>query len=128
MNLLGGWIEFEVQGDWFQVVKISALLGRHHDLSGCLFGVDNTGGFDPLFARRGFPEDSSIEDAALRNELIADGRTSWVLWSELKDVDWEERCTVRDERISEFAVDPDGTERLVTKWLNSLAWPDVRSE
>ncbi len=119
MAQIDGVVEFFVGGDWYEVVNVGALVLRHPDLNGCLFGVDNYGGFVPLFKRRGMPKDCSFTLAERTADLDpVESRATWVLWQEMKGVDWSELAPARDERIAEFVVAADGGEALVTKWLH----------
>jgi len=111
-------------GEWCEVIKISSLLLKHADLNGCLFGVDNYARYVPLFPDRGLPEDCSVSLRATAEEYVdEDSHASWVLWSEFKRIDWEERAAAIDERVAEFARERD-TEIQITKWLNKpgLEW------
>lgn len=119
MAYIHGVVEFFVGDEWYEVVNVGVLLLRHCDLYGCLFGVDNYGGFVPLFEGRGMPKDCSFTLTERTSELDdSESRASWVLWQELKEVDWSELAPVRDERITEFAAGEDGGEVRVTKGLD----------
>ncbi len=127
MAQIYGSIEVEVARDWTEVVILSSLLLQHCDLNGCLFGVDNYAGYDALFPDRGIPADCSpsLAETALRD---SSHHPSWALWSELCTINWDERSTSRDERIHEYEVQCDGTERLLGKWLEKPGHAWVREE
>ena len=127
-RLMCGAVEFSRGGVWTQVIDIGSVLFKHADLNGCLFGVDNWGGFEPLFPARGLPVDCAIldysKDALGRPLQPGDLEDpSWVSWSELRAVDWEVSAVARDQRITEFAL-RGGEEVEVTKSLNprGLDW------
>ena len=127
MAHLSGSIEYFQVDAWHEVVQVDSLLFQHSDLNGCLFGVDNFAQFDPLFDLRGIPPDLS-DALSSRLQPLDEGleRSSWVLWSELKAVDWNELALTRDQRITEFAIGDDGREEAVTKWLSSPGRDHVR--
>ena len=127
MSDIYGAVEIRSVGIWLSVIDISSLLMKHFDLHGCLFGIDNYAGYSPLFADRGLPPDCS--DAILTDTqqyMSENGHPSWVLWSELRVVDWQERAPVRDQRITEF-IREEESEIKVTKWLNDPNWAWVRA-
>ncbi|KYG10328.1 hypothetical protein BE21_12670 [Sorangium cellulosum] len=127
MAQIYGAVEFQIESEWYDVVNISSLLLQHYDLNGCLFGVDNYAEFVPLFANRGVPTDCS---ANLMQKISSysddDSWPSWVLYSELICVNWEECALSRDYRISEYVVNDDGSEIFVTKWINKIGYDWVR--
>ncbi|AUX48455.1 uncharacterized protein SOCE26_099900 [Sorangium cellulosum] len=127
MAQIYGAVEFRIRDEWYDVIYISSLLLQHCDLNGCLFGVDNYAGFVPLFANRGIPADCS-ENMRQKMDVYLDDESwpSWVLYSELIRVDWDECALSRDCRISEYVVCADGKENFVTKWLNKLGCDWVR--
>jgi hypothetical protein len=115
---LNGRVEFYDGGFWFAVIDPAPLLPKHYDLFGLLFGVSNFAGFRPLFASRGLPVDCdeallSIYDA---NKQEFFGET-WVIYAELLEIDWNIGAEAPDERIHEFIVGADETERYVGKVL-----------
>lgn len=128
MAYIHGVVEFFVGDEWYEVVNVGALLLRHCDLYGCLFGVDNYGGFVPLFEGRGMPKDCSFTLAERTSELdFSELAPTWVLWQELKGVDWSELAPVRDERITELAAGEEGGEVMVTKGLQYPAFEWVEA-
>ncbi|WP_437687239.1 hypothetical protein [Sorangium sp. So ce176] len=127
MAQIYGAVEFRIEDEWYDVINVSSLLLQHYDLNGCLFGVDNYADFVPLFAGRGVPGDCS-ENLKQKVSTYLDDESwpSWVLYSELACIDWDERAVSRDYRISEYVVYGDGKEKFVTKWLNKLEHDWVR--
>lgn len=121
-----GAVEARVSDEWYEVINVSSLLMQHADLNGCLFGVDNYAGYVPLYPDRGLPIDCS-ETLRTRAEPFLDqhSHTSWVLWSELKRINWEERATGPDQRVTELAREAE-VERVVGKWLNEPHLQPVR--
>lgn len=101
---------------WSAAVDLELLYqGRNYDAFGCLFGVRNYAGFAPLAADRGLPE--LISDAARADYEDWDSSahsSSWIAWSELKRVDWDESAETTDRRIHEYEA-VDGTWVLVSK-------------
>jgi hypothetical protein len=76
---------------------------------GCLFGVMNFAGFEPVAAERGLPADVAPQTA----ELAARWRyfsPTWTSWAEIAAVDWNEP-----------AVRPDGAWRPVWSVVQTLA-------
>ena len=127
MAQMYGAIEFRIGSMWCALSDISSLILQHYDLNGCLFGVDNYGSFTPLFPDRGIPSEyaeSLRRDADLFTEIGA--HPSWALWSELKSVDWSEPAAARDARITEYIVEGQGVERIVTKWHHKIGMKWVR--
>lgn len=123
MSSMYGSVEVRWADEWSECVDIASLLLTHLDLSGCLFGVDNLAGFRPLFAGRGLPSDVAftLGSKVNRGDGLLDA--SWVLWSELRQVDWNERAETFDARVSEIAESENG-DVVITKWLTKpeLAW------
>ncbi|MEW2178530.1 hypothetical protein AB0890_19640 [Streptomyces sp. NPDC005406] len=101
---------------WSAAVDLNLVyLGRDYDAFGCLFGVRNYAGFAPLAAERGLPE--LISDAARADfdEWASDAHSpSWIGWSEVKRVDWDEPAETVDRRIHEYE-EVNGTWVLVGK-------------
>jgi hypothetical protein len=84
---------------------------RDYDAFGCLFGIMNFAGFEPVAAERGLPEDVAPQTA----ELAARWRyfsPTWVSWAEIAAVDWGERAPRPDARIHEYTRDEAGEWRL----------------
>jgi hypothetical protein len=117
--------EFSLANEWYEIINTSSLLLPDHDLSGCLFGVDNYAGFVPLFPDRGLPDDLSITvSERLGTSIDEEAHASWATCTELQAIDWSELAAERDLRTSEFVQDENGNERFVTKWLNEpdMSW------
>ena len=112
---------------WSSVVLVESLILPSADLNGCLFGVTNYSGLVPLFADRGIPPDANVFDREdSKYFTMPDSHPSWVLWRELAQVDWTERATERDFRISEYSVDDGGRETPLGKWLQKAGMDWVR--
>lgn len=123
MAYIDGMVEYRTGDEWYGVVLPGSLLLRHCDLFGCLFGVDNYGGFRPLFPDRGMPADGSAALAERVASLdLSESHATWVLWNELMKVDWSEVAPNRDIRISEYMTDDKGGEALATKWLHKAGF------
>jgi hypothetical protein len=84
---------------WLSVIDLDLLYAeRDYDAFGCLFGVQNYAHFRPVAAERGLPEEVS---GAVRGQIArrdAFGVT-WVTWTELKAIDWNEPAEYPDSRI-----------------------------
>ena len=123
MAQINGAVECRLDDEWYEVVTVGALLLQHWDLNGCLFGVDNYGGFAPLFPDRGVPPDCSAAVARLTEDLDAnEAHASWVSWRELSEVSWSESATARDRRVTQSVIGDDGAVTVVTKWLHKAGF------
>jgi hypothetical protein len=78
---------------WIRAMDLYPLYPNSDYLAfGCLFGVRNWAGWEPIAARRGLPRDVSdavrteFEAGAREDEAI--GQQTWVSWTELKNLDW----------------------------------------
>ncbi len=111
-----GWIEIALQPfpeddkSWVALVDVLFLFWRDYDLFGCLFGVRNYADFRPLAPDRGIPEDAST---TVREGFFKEAENpSWILWSELKAVDWEEETLTPHVRLNEYHYDENGELKL----------------
>ena len=84
---------------------------RDYDSFGCLFGVMNFAGFEPVAAERGFPEDMAQRTADLATRRACAFPT-WVNWAEIAAVDWSEPATRPDSRIHEYTRNEAGEWRM----------------
>lgn len=91
-----GWVEIRdlERGNWWSgVISVRSFVHRSYGMFASLFGERNMGNeFRPIAAQRGAPEGISDEYAEARvgyGESAEIGET-WILWSELAAVDWEE--------------------------------------
>lgn len=127
MAQMNAYVEVYQLDEWYEIINAGALLSHHNDLSGCLFGVDNTAGFRPLFADRGMPEDLSVNlgerFGSIQEHTFG---ASWATAEELAAIHWDELAERRDERVHEYRVSSAG-EELVTKWLNKPGYEDIRA-
>ncbi|HEY7094728.1 MAG TPA: hypothetical protein VH393_16210 [Ktedonobacterales bacterium] len=91
---IDGWIEvnfgFNGHGYWEGFAQIKHLADRNYGLFGGFFGVRNADEFIPLAANRGIPADASA-DVNIHQEPL-NCNSSWILWSEIEQVDWQERA------------------------------------
>lgn len=86
-----GWVEVadRTNGRWDGIIRIRYLVERSYRVFAILFGIRNGYGFAPLAARRGLPDDRSIDTKLdLEEGGIGGVGITWALWSELKTVDW----------------------------------------
>ena len=84
---------------------------RDYDSFGCLFGVMNFVGFEPVAAGRGLPQDVARPTAELAARSLHFWST-WVSWAEIAAVDWSEPATRPDARIHEYVRGEGGEWRL----------------
>jgi hypothetical protein len=82
--------------EWLQFAPLYPLYTDDDYLAfGCLFGVRNRVGWEPVAPRRGLPADVSPEirarydDDAAVDEAVGD--STWVSWPELRDLDMSVR-------------------------------------
>jgi hypothetical protein len=87
---------------------------RDYDAFGCLFGVMNYAGFEPVAAERGLPGDVAPQTAELAARR-AHFSSTWVSWAEVAAVDWSEPATRPDARIHEYTRDQASQWRLRSK-------------
>src|SRR4051794_30217231 len=87
---IDGWIEVkQVSEEWRPAVALGAVyLGKDYLIFGKLFGVRNYTNALSIAAKRGLPEDISVE---VRKEAMYPGyyAHTWIGWQELKESDWE---------------------------------------
>jgi hypothetical protein len=91
---ISGWVEVihersDGYRQWLGVIKIDWVVDRSYGMFGNLFGHRNEGEFAPIAASRGLPADASDEvQYALVYYNVVD--PTWILWSEITAIDWEE--------------------------------------
>ncbi len=111
------WPDVPSEVMWEAAARLDCLnITRDYDAFGCLFGVMNFAGFQPVAAERGLPGDASElvreEHAALYQEAKW---SSWVTWQEIQSVDWDEPADLVDARLHEYHRTPEGQWRFVQK-------------
>jgi hypothetical protein len=91
---ISGWVEFEpddAPGYWQPLIRIDDLVHRSYGMFASLVGVrNNTHGFQPIAPNRGEPPHCSWLYKQDRAEAGGVVNETWVLWSELLAVDWDE--------------------------------------
>jgi hypothetical protein len=136
---INGWVEIKslLSEDWLPAIcNVTVLVERNYDAFGCLFGVKNHAHFRPIAAERGLPEDLSPEvrqQSEKAAQLAAQGAflsPSWVLWSELKAIDWEEEAEAADSRLHRYRRNEEGQLVYETKsvWNRAFAEHTTTSE
>lgn len=102
---------------WECAIQLGQLYcGRDYDAFGCLFGVMNFAGFEPVAAERGIPA-----DAAERTRILAQGfqppafSASWIGWDEIGAINWDEPAARPDARLHRYASGEDGEWHLAGK-------------
>lgn len=93
-----GWIEISEYDRWYGIIRIQNLINRGYDMFGCLFGVKNHAGFNPVVNERGMPLDSSHEVKEDWWHKISESHT-WIMWSEIQKIDWDEPAVKLDQRV-----------------------------
>lgn len=119
-----------IPAKWEYSIDLSQLNGkRNYDAFGCLFGIRNFAGFEPLAEDRGLPDDVADRTREECERYSAIG-TTWISWSELANVDWDEAALRPDPRTHEYrgerlrrgdAVRPDGEWQPVWTIMRTLA-------
>ena len=96
--------------DWEYGMDLElAYATRDYDAFGCLFGVRNFAGFDPVASGRGLPA-----DAAPRTRNQAAGMippffgVTWIGWTEIDAIDWDQPASRPDARLHRYKQDDDG--------------------
>lgn len=86
---------------WKPAGNLFPFVGRSYDSFGCLFGVRNYAGFEPVADGRGVPSNLSREVKEDYQSWGSDAHSaSYLTFSEIKDIDWQETATREDERYS----------------------------
>ncbi len=108
-----GWVETCEPGNdqWGAVFEIEDIVERSYGMFASLFGMRNSrereitpvGRFRAIAPGRGTPSGASSEYLEMRTGSAAVGET-WVLWSELETIDWDEegQFYTRDDLLSVF--------------------------
>jgi hypothetical protein len=129
---IDGWIEIATEVTphvfvWSAVVSVGLLLDRDYDAFGCLFGVTNHAHFQPIAPNRGIPADASemIQHEIDRLADVPDACLwpTWIVWSEIQAIDWDEETRYPDSRLHRYRRDPNGQLIYETKaaWSADLA-------
>lgn len=91
-----GWVEVKHPNigheHWHAVVMIEDLVDRSPGMFRSLFGHRNHGEIRPIAKGRGLPPDASVEVKSACEDDGAVG-TTWILWSEIAAIDWDEEET-----------------------------------
>ena len=98
---------------WEYAIDLGHLYcGQNYDAFGCLFGVMNFAGFQPVAADRGLPAGAASQTV----EAAVDGtHATWVSWAEIEAIDWTEAATRPDERMHWYTRDENGQWRYAGK-------------
>jgi hypothetical protein len=93
---------------------------RNYDAFGCLFGVTNFAGFDPVAAGRGLPAHADPRTREQAAGLIPPffGLT-WIGWEEIEAIDWDQPAPRPDARLHEYRRDEAGAWRYAGKRATS---------
>lgn len=75
-------------------------MDQNYDVFGSVFGVRNYANFRPIAPERGIPGDSSEElKQIFGTSEEYSFSPSWITWSEIKTIDWEEEAEKEDSRL-----------------------------
>jgi hypothetical protein len=113
-----GYIEVKLNLDgvseehWQAAIDLFWLYdGQDTDAFGCFFGGRNYARFRPLAQGRGLPLDISPEIKRLTgngNLEYPDHGGTWIGWSDIKQIDWEEKAEYVDSRIHRYRRNEQG--------------------
>ncbi|MFJ3302725.1 hypothetical protein ACIPSA_06345 [Streptomyces sp. NPDC086549] len=115
-----GWIECRTWREgleydetaWCPAITLSMLgIPRDYEAFACLFGVrDFSNHWRPVAADRDLPPDASD---TVRTELSSWGEsafgTTWLSWTDVQTIDWDEPALPRTTRIASYRRNEDGT-------------------
>jgi hypothetical protein len=97
---ISGWVETRYAGieGWYGAIRIQNIVNRQYGMYASLFGVRNSddgkatevGRFRAIAAGRGAPPSLSAEYVEERDTYGGAVGETWVLWSELAAIDWDE--------------------------------------
>jgi len=111
------WPDLPSEIPWKAAARLDCLnITRDYDAFGCLFGVMNFAGFQPIAADRGLPEDAGELVRQERQALYQPAQwTTWISWEEIRSIDWREPAERVDARLHEYHRTPDGQWQCVGK-------------
>jgi hypothetical protein len=99
-NDIWGWVEIrppEHEG-WTAAITTQDIVYRQYGMFASLFGVENTGAaarevgrFQAIAAGRGAPPRASHRYVEERDAIGVVVGETWVVWTELADIDWDEQ-------------------------------------
>lgn len=102
-----GWVEKENEREWISIVKIDDLVGRRNEMVSILFGVTHyLDKFEAVAEGRGLPHNIGWYANQDYESWDADAHSpTWILWSELKQVQWLETVLLSDgSQISRLQI------------------------
>jgi len=103
-----GWVEDkETEDFWWGAILIDCILIGHYDAYACLFGVRNYANFRPIAPNRGLPFNtcSQVREDESQSDIRYSYGHTWITWSEIQTIDWDERGVDFDERNpNQYAV------------------------
>lgn len=96
---------------------------RNYDAFGCLFGVMNFAGFDPVAAGRGLPADAAAHTRDKAAGMLPPffGMT-WIGWDEIEALEWDHAAPRPDARLHEYRRDDAGAWRYAGKGETSASF------
>jgi len=110
---------------WVHAVDLDLLYqAREYDAFGCLFGVMNFAGFEPVAAGRGFPADVTARARQQSLGLVpAVFAHSWISWAEIEAINWDQPAARPDHRLREYVMDEHGRWHLTGKGAHRRDFP-----
>ena len=116
--------DFGDEGPWVLALDLSLLcFDSDYTAFGCLFGVRNIAGWDPVVPARGLPDDVSA--GVLRQFAMFPDEwhsPTWATWGELRDIDMDAVPVGVGSRGLVTAVDFPGAGLRRLYWVSD-AWP-----
>jgi len=104
---------------YMHLAPLGGIVGRSYDTFGSLFGVRNSAQFEPAFPGRGLPTERSWRlnrelkkwgvDPDDATERVDFHSPTWVMLSELLELDWDEKADAPDTRYSVLDEDKEPT-------------------
>jgi len=113
---------------WVSASRLLPFVGRSYDTFGLLFGVRNYANSEPLFAKRGIPDNVSRDTKEQYESWGADAHSeSYVNAEELLEVDWSAKSDSLDSRYSilDEDLEPTGTKFALGP---ASGWRDIVEE
>lgn len=111
-----GWVEMRIpfyNKEWWRVIDIEGILGRHYNMFALLFGQRNAANWQPVAEGRGLPTDVSQEVKKDYGRFGAEAQSASMLtWQEIEQIDWEKTLPVPDADVYRYLRDEDKRDPL----------------
>jgi len=96
-----GIVEYKENNIWKTKYNVGNEVGRNYDIFGCLFGVRNNCGFNPIAEGRGLPEDMNEELKTKAHDSDYHSHT-YINLEEIENINWDEEGETEDSRIHQY--------------------------